>query len=444
MDFNINNYNLDELLEIIEIPKKEHYTLDDIETSVNTCINQSQHTDSKDGTKEHIKHFLINVFKKICNSLELSYTNSQINNLQSINNSSSILPKLASVNTFNENGKALIVQSNNQGSTQTFTHSYRTGVINPLKKQHSRILFNINTRFRDNYFNTKNTDFIYNLPNPIKNVVSMELVSAEIPACIYTFSSKTNTNEFTIQLYDVSGGTEFLNETEKVIKIRNGSYTGEQLEDYLNKFVFTLDNSLNRVACEYHEMTCKFRFFYDRRDISNGGAGPFNTGVFEERFNLDFRLHDTPTSPIQLNMGWLIGYKQPYYDWNNNYVLPHIASYDRFEGYNPEGIYDCQGTKYLLLSVDDYNNNYTNTIQSPFQEGMMKNRGLLAKIATNAPSNTILYREFTLNLNPIRKYFGPVNIDKLHIQLFDELGRPVDLNNADYSLAIDLEILYDL
>jgi hypothetical protein len=444
MDFNINNYTLNELLEIIEIPKKEHYTTDDIETYVTTCINQSQYTDSTETTKENINQFLINVFKKLCDSLELSYTNVQINNLQSVSTTPSILPQLESVQTFNENGKSLIVQSNNSDSTQTFSHSYRTGVINPLKKQYNRILFNLNTRFRDNYFNTKNTDFIYNLPNPIKNVVSMELVSAEIPTCIYTFSSKTKTNEFTIQLYDVSGGTEFLNETEKIIKIRNGQYTGEQLEDYLNKFVFTLDNSLNRVACEYHKMTCKFRFFYDRRDISNGGAGGFGDGGIEQRFNLDFRLHDTPTSPIQLNMGWLLGYKQPYYDWTNNYVLPEIASYDRFEGYNPEGIYDGQGSRYLLLSVDDYNNNYTNTIQSPFQEGMMINQGLLAKIPTIAPSHTIVYKANTGYINPIRQYFGPVNIDKLHIQLLDELGRPVDLNNADYSIAIDMETLYDL
>jgi hypothetical protein len=272
----------------------------------------------------------------------------------------------------------------------------------------------------------------------------MQLTSAEIPTCIYTFSSITNTNEFTIQLYDVSGSSEFLNETEKVIKIRNGQYTGNQLEDYLNNFVFTLDNSLNRVACEYNQTTCKFRLFYDRRDISNGGAGPYNTGVYEQRFNLDFRLHDAPTNPIQLNMGWLLGYKQPYYDWDNNYVMPNTASYNRFEGYNPEGIYDGQGSRYLLLSVDDYNNNYVNTIQSPYQEGMMKNQGLLAKITTNAPSHTIVYKANTEYINPIRQYFGPVNIDKLHIQLLDELGRPVDLNNTDYSIAIDIETLYDL
>ena len=34
--------------------------------------------------------------------------------------------------------------------------------------------------------------------------------------------------------------------------------------------------------------------------------------------------------------------------------------------------------------------------------------------------------------------------NKLQITLYDEFGRIVDFNNADYSMTIELEVLYDL
>jgi hypothetical protein len=43
-----------------------------------------------------------------------------------------------------------------------------------------------------------------------------------------------------------------------------------------------------------------------------------------------------------------------------------------------------------------------------------------------------------------RKYFGPVNIQKLQIQLLDEYGRIINLNNMDYSICLTMETIYDL
>lgn len=41
-----------------------------------------------------------------------------------------------------------------------------------------------------------------------------------------------------------------------------------------------------------------------------------------------------------------------------------------------------------------------------------------------------------------RKYFGPVNIEKLRIRLLDDRGHPVDLNGGDFSFSLVLERLY--
>jgi hypothetical protein len=43
-----------------------------------------------------------------------------------------------------------------------------------------------------------------------------------------------------------------------------------------------------------------------------------------------------------------------------------------------------------------------------------------------------------------RQYFGPVDLQKLQIQLLDEYGRIIDLNNMDYSLCLTMQSVYDL
>jgi hypothetical protein len=49
----------------------------------------------------------------------------------------------------------------------------------------------------------------------------------------------------------------------------------------------------------------------------------------------------------------------------------------------------------------------------------------------------------TTQMNRSRDYFGPVDIQKLSVTLYDEYGRVLDINNMDWSFTITLERLYD-
>ncbi len=42
-----------------------------------------------------------------------------------------------------------------------------------------------------------------------------------------------------------------------------------------------------------------------------------------------------------------------------------------------------------------------------------------------------------------RDYFGPVNIQRLKIQLLDQYGEVIDFNNMDFSFSLELEVGYD-
>ena len=210
------------------------------------------------------------------------------------------------------------------------------------------------------------------------------------------------------------------------------------MENYLNNYVFTKDTSLNRVACKIDEITRKFRFFRDYRSDISGGQ-PEDTSVDRVYgFNLDWRLQENLERPVALNMGWILGYRKQYYEWNRDYTDSDSVSYSKQEGYNPEGVYNNVSTKYFILSLNDFNNNHAPSLIAPFQESSFTDENSIAKIPIN-PNVTfedIFYQS-------TRTYFGPVNLKRLHIKLLDEHGRVVDLNNTDFSLSIQLDQLYD-
>ena len=53
--------------------------------------------------------------------------------------------------------------------------------------------------------------------------------------------------------------------------------------------------------------------------------------------------------------------------------------------------------------------------------------------------------ESTTNaINREKRYFGPVNIQKMKITLYDDLGRILDLNNMDWSLELAFECVYNM
>jgi hypothetical protein len=43
-----------------------------------------------------------------------------------------------------------------------------------------------------------------------------------------------------------------------------------------------------------------------------------------------------------------------------------------------------------------------------------------------------------------REYFGPVSVQKMHVQLLDEYGRILDMNGSDFSFLLTFDTSYEL
>ena len=149
----------------------------------------------------------------------------------------------------------------------------------------------------------------------------------------------------------------------------------------------------------------------------------------ELNFQADRNGLDDRNTPLPLKFGWTLGFRNGIYTGNVNYVS--------------EGLVDLTGPRYFYLVVDDYNNNVNNNFISAFSSSIL-NKNILARISLQANNFNILQQN---NLNLIstpREYFGPINLQTMNVQLLDEYGRIVDLNNMDFSFCLNLTTVYDL
>jgi hypothetical protein len=149
----------------------------------------------------------------------------------------------------------------------------------------------------------------------------------------------------------------------------------------------------------------------------------------ELNFQNDKQGIEDINTPLPLKFGWNLGFRNGAY----------TGSLD----YESEGIVDLTGPRYLYLVIDDYNNNVNNNFFSAFNSSML-NKNIIARISQQSNTFNILQQN---NLNIVttpREYFGPINLNAMNIQLLDEYGRIVDLNNMDYSFCLTLITEYDL
>ena len=93
--------------------------------------------------------------------------------------------------------------------------------------------------------------------------------------------------------------------------------------------------------------------------------------------------------------------------------------------------------------IDDFNNNVSNSFYAAFTSSIL-NKNILARITLQGGVFNILEQNNLLLVTSPRQYFGPVDIQKMQIQLLDEYGRILDLNNMDYSFCLTFQTIYDL
>ena len=413
-DLNIKNYSKDELKEMFELPNlydKNTIDLNENKLRQNIINNQEIGIDFQ----KKILDF-INEAKKIL--LENIYEENKNNNhlVESINKALNSNYDPQPVQIISNTDHMVQERIDPPPYQQSYPSQYFKGIINPLKRKTREENLVIDTRFRENYYNSSPTNFNFQLPMNIQNVLNMKLSAIELPTTYYAISKQYNNNFFTLTV----------NSNSTVISIPDGNYDNDS-------FISCLNNQIILAGNEFLYVTFVINI------NNNNGSGQMMAGLdsnapqdlqFELNFQADRFGYDDRSTPLPLKLGWIMGFRNGIYTNNQNYVS--------------EGIVDLVGPRYFYLVVDDFNNNNNNGLfYSAFNSSIL-NKNIIARISLQSGLFKILLEDGLNIISSSREYFGPVNIKNFQIQLLDEYGRIVDLNYMDLSFCLTLTIAYDI
>ena len=300
--------------------------------------------------------------------------------------------------------------------SQVYPTEIAPGLVSRLKKKTIVNTFAINTLFRDHSNGSISgpTDCLIILPYTIKDVVSMKLVSVEMPQAIYLISESNNSNSIVIREYVGSGYNE------KLIIIPNGNYDAATLATLLTTTINTTMASGVRFTVTIDPNTY-------RTTITN------TTYIFE----MYIKINDIPYA-VSKSLGWILGYRQ--------------LRYVNLQTYTSESIFNQSPTDYLFLEINDFNYSNSSRLIGLFSESYL-DKNIIAKIpygcnlspltvTTNAFPTLFIKNDSIISSD--RQYFGPIHLQKIAIRLLNRYGHVVDLNLQDFSFTLEMNVLYEL
>lgn len=291
------------------------------------------------------------------------------------------------------------------------SHMVMTNVIQETKTKY----ISLDTKFRDEYNYNSVANYNLTLPERINQVKSMRVLSVNLPMTFYNISSNMDNNVFTLMFDSAS----------QVITVPEGNYTQTTLTNTINSLL-PKDVSLS---------------FSCGTDISFGTSQfMFQSNITKKSLTISFAVDvsgNTNKYNVKSHLGWLLGFRKPSYTFSSTYPTNVVSSI------RSEGILDLSGKKYLFLALDEFSNASHSSSFLSYLSRSVVNRNIIARldIDTRVPFGS--YETANLRngmlVSDLRTYSNErVDLQKCNIQLVNEYGQPVSLNNMDFSLCLEL------
>ena len=358
---------------------------------------------------------------------------------------------------------------------------YPPGWLNPVNVRTISVGLNVDSRFREDYFQSTSSDFTVFLPETQRRVVQMRLSTVEMPMTFYMFSrirgdatmviasatvTGTSTDTKTVTSYaDPSRPKEItINgpfQKAWLVNIPDGNYElwqgqsqGADLTYGLNTAicmgvpgylggdgVFGGDSSVGNL-----NITDDIAFGVDRANGRSSfgipaasAGGKFAKDGFYVYFAVDYGGNRDLDTNAQLHLGWQLGFRA------GTYRAGSLANGS--SSIISEGICMPTGPRYAFISIDDGQKNTGTSLISAFSRSTMDKNIISRFNIANAMDDTGSYKPssdagLSNQLNRTRDYFGPVDIQRLHIRILDEYGRILDLNHMDWSMTLTFDSMY--
>lgn len=437
IDLDIGNYTIKDLEQFFRLNPQKSYSASDIELKeyeMREILLKSGHINKR--TKKDLIDFLTTakdylIFVKCGKTATLPTTLPK-------------QPRLDNTPYKEPMGKREdnLVQRKETQYINTYNSEYYAGTMNPLATRTITRCLTIDTRYRENYYTTNSSDFTLQLPFKLNKVVSMQLSAIEIPVTFYGITAAYGNNFLYMEVtYDPSGTEQAPSPEDewvtdgRIFIIADGNYNALDFVSKINVAMAPVDACGNLIYP--NSMFSYIEFIIDINENGSGtgktilttkGTQPRPIKSLRMDFNIDINGNINPTD-ISNRIGWNLGF--------NNYV------YEGNTTYYSEMVIEPATVRYIYLAVDDFNNSVNNHFITAFNKSIL-NPNILARISLQGNYFSILMENDLNIVTEPRKYFGPVDIQRLQIRLYDDRGRILDMNNANYSFCLVFKLLYDM
>jgi hypothetical protein len=242
-------------------------------------------------------------------------------------------------------------------NTDTYNLPVKQDSLNPNLKNTIKRFLNLDSQFRQytNGIDSTSTNYTCDLSDTLKNTLSLSLYSYQIPFSWYAIDTAYGNTCFWV--YDQNSGNYVS------ISIPPGNYSQTGFQTQLNTS-FTSAGFISfptvtgvTVPVNYNQNSGVISLYLyggvweDPSDSTNTFTVTESTKIifFDFTASLQCNINCSTKSNHYFNstLGWLMGYRLPY--------LSVDAS-----GNTASAILDLNGTKYLILVIDDYNQNHIN------------------------------------------------------------------------------------
>jgi hypothetical protein len=221
--------------------------------------------------------------------------------------------------------------------------------LNPNLKNTINRFVNLDSQFRQytSGADSNATDYTLDLSDTLKNTLSMRVYSYQIPYSWYAIDS----NYGNTCLWIVDNNNNYIVN----VSIASGNYSQTQFVSTLGASFATagFDPSLNIV--QYNQNSGNITLNFNGVSYTDSDGNTYSitseTSILFYDFTGEFQCNNNCYSKMNNffnnTLGWLMGYRVPYLnvDLTGN-VAPAIL--------------DLNGPKYLILVIDDYNQNHVN------------------------------------------------------------------------------------
>jgi hypothetical protein len=463
VNMNIDEYRIQDLEAFFTLPTKNYDLQDVVHKKKAMCAAVDRDVTLTAPTRDNINSFLDKALARIVQHLLPIGSGKPVTSLPQ--------------NTLSGDNGHFIISNPARDGIANYDSSSKTGInlddngappgiMNPIKVNTIKRAVNIDTRFRPNYYTTKSSDLQIHLPTKVDRAISMRLASIEIPMSFYAISADLGNNIFKVSWK--WGGVA--DASSVLITVTDGNYdTGlsdktkaARIENEINAQLAASEAGVATVGklnlrYEINPITGKSRFFQDASAGLVPAAIPFKINFAVNKAGVVLPASENP-QPLQMTLGWMLGFRSIKTDGstpNGEYVSNGKVigggggggGTDGSGNIISEGICNVQGTRYIYVSIDDFVNSSNNYFTAAFASSVMApNIITRINVADLAQDVTVYHyaqqEGYSTELDRSRSYFGPVDIQKMRVTLYDEYGRVLNLNYMDWSMELMFECIY--